>query len=312
MKKIFISSVCAMSMLAGSGLIALAEDNGTLRPIQISVPKVSPASQTIGRQTPKTDFGDKMKALQGEASATRAKIERARQILNENAFQVRKNLQTESGALSQTATSTVAMKVLRVQFQQQAEQEKQALKSDREEFQQKVEAQKEELKTKREQEKAKLKTDLEKIKDARKKDTVTNLDQRFTDVNQKITAQWIEALNRMDDLLAKISSRSDKATLAGKDVATTIAAIAKAKADIATTRAAVVVQTGKSYTITVTTDSALKSAVAQVRDTLNNDLKVARDLMQAAKKAVSQAAGSLSGIPRVDDEESTATSTSNQ
>lgn len=310
MKKIIISSLCLLGM-AATGAAVFAQSDVTVPTIQLSIPKLAPASQAaeaaLGRQTPKTDFGDKVKV---EASSTRNLIQSERQTLNANALQARKNLQTTREALFKDSTSTEAMKTLRTQFQQQAAQEQQVLKADRQAFQQNIESQKTVLQTKREVEKAKLKTDLAKIKDLRKQETVTNLDQRFTDINQKTTAQWTDALNRMDDLLAKISSRSDKAALAGKDVATTTAAITTAKADIAAARTAVVAQTGKTYPITVTTDTALKSAVAQVRDTLNNDLKAVRDLMQAAKKSVSQAAESLSGIPKVDEEATSTQATS--
>ena len=104
----------------------------------------------------------------------------------------------------------------------------------------------------------------------------------------------------MEELLGKVSSRADKAELNGKDVSVARTAIEKAKSTIETARNAVVAQAAKTYTIGIKDEATLKSAVAVAREALNKDLAVARDLMQAAKKAIADANSSLRTIPDVD------------
>lgn len=300
MKKIIINSLVLASMVA-TGAVSFAQTDGVMPPIRISVPQLTQTRQAVeaARQAAEMQF-------RGEASSTRSQIQGARQALNAAALQERQNLRTERAALMQNATSTAARKAAMEQFQQKAQQEQASLKSDREAFQQKAEAMQADLKTKREQEQMTLKANLAKIRDAAKQQTVVNLDQRFSDINQKTTSQWTDTLTRLEDLLVKIGSRSDKASVAGKDVSAVTAAIATANADIATAKAAVLAQSGKTYPITVTTDAALKSAVSSARDAMNNDLKAVRTLVQAAHKAVVDAVTELSKIPKVDEEPATA------
>ncbi len=172
---------------------------------------------------------------------------------------------------------------------------------EREAFKTKLETAREELKTKRETEKAELKARLEKIKDEKKKAATERLDNRFTEINAKLAEQWGNALTRMEELLAKVGSRADKAELNGKDVSATRTAAEKAKGAIETAKNAAAVQAAKTYPITVTDETALKSAVAVARELLNKDLAGVRDSVQAAKKAISDANSALRKISGVDD-----------
>ena len=147
------------------------------------------------------------------------------------------------------------------------------MKASREEFKNKIEVQREELKTKREEQKVELKTKLEKIKDERKKATVEKLDKRFNEINVKMTAQWSDALLRLEDLLVKISLRADKAAANGADVSAVGPALEKAKIAIVAARTAISAQASKAYPIDIVSETELKSAVAQTREKLNQDLK---------------------------------------
>ena len=79
-------------------------------------------------------------------------------------------------------------------------------------------------------------------------------------------------------------------------------AVDKAKTAIAAARTAVEAQLAKTYTIQVTDEAKLKSAVAVAREALNKDLKALKELVQAAHKAVVEATKSLKGVPKVDEE----------
>ncbi|MEK7463282.1 MAG: hypothetical protein AAB621_02900 [Patescibacteria group bacterium] len=203
-----------------------------------------------------------------------------------------------------------AVKASREEFKQKAEQAREEMKASREEFKNKIEVQREELKTKREEQKVELKTKLEKIKDERKKATVEKLDKRFNEINVKMTAQWSDALLRLEDLLVKISLRADKAAANGADVSAVGPALEKAKIAIVAARTAISAQASKAYPIDIVSETELKSAVAQTREKLNQDLKAVREVMQLAHQATVDALTSLKGVPKVDEAASSAASTS--
>ncbi len=192
------------------------------------------------------------------------------------------------------------------QFKMQSETLREQMKTTREDFKTKIEESRRAFQEKRKTEKDELKARLKNIKDERKKSMVENLDKRFDEINQKTTAKWVRTLTLLDELLAKITLRQDKAAANGKDVAASRAASIAANTAIGAARAAVVAQTAKTYPIPVTTDTTLKSVVAQTRNALNTDLKAVRDLVQVAHKAVSATAQALRGIPGVNE---TATTT---
>ena len=177
---------------------------------------------------------------------------------------------------------------------------KEAFDKAREEFRAKMETRKEEFKTKREAIKAELKVKLGKIKDERKKEIVDRLDNKLADINARLTAHWAEALNHLSELVTKISSRADKAAANGADVSAVRTRITAAEAANAVAKSAVAAQAAKTYAIAITTEDKLKADVAAMRQTLNNDLKIVRDAVQAARKAVEEAVKALKAVPKVD------------
>lgn len=182
-----------------------------------------------------------------------------------------------------------------------AQERKDAFLKAQEEFKNRVEAKRIEVKEKIEAVKEQFKERLAKIKDERKKQIVEKLDTRFTEINSKLTKHWEDNLNRLQDLLDKVGSRADKAAVNNVDVSATRAAIASAETAIANARKAVEAQVAKTYPITISTENKLKSDVSSVRTLLNNDLKVVKDAVQAAHKAVVSALVSLKAIPKVND-----------
>lgn len=177
---------------------------------------------------------------------------------------------------------------------------KQAITEKKTEFMDQMTAKREAMKTTIETRKTELKAKLVKIKDERKKQLVEKLDNRFTEINQKMTNGWEQYMDRLSDLLAKVVSRADKAVTAGKDVTKTRTAITAAETAIETARQTIAAQLAKTYPISVTTDDALRSAVASTRTTLNTDLQAVREKIRAAHKAVVDALTSLKGIAGVD------------
>ena len=66
---------------------------------------------------------------------------------------------------------------------------------------------------------------------------------------------------------------------------------------------------GGFVSLDIVSEAELRSAVAQTRDRLNQDLKAVREVMRSAQQAVVDALTSLKGVPKVDEASST-TSTS--
>ncbi|OGM99004.1 MAG: hypothetical protein A2915_03525 [Candidatus Yanofskybacteria bacterium RIFCSPLOWO2_01_FULL_41_34] len=167
----------------------------------------------------------------------------------------------------------------------------------REEFKETVktkrEALKDEIKTKREE----LKTRLEKIKDVRKKETVERIDQRMDALNEKMVQHFSNVLDKLEEMMVRVSKRADRvSTERGLDVSEVRLAAEKAITAIALARTAVETQSGKTYTIKVTSESALKVDVGKARQSLGADLVEVRDAVKAAHSAVKDAAVALAQL----------------
>ena len=280
-------------MFTSNGLVALAH---TAEAQTATQPALREAVQqrkenvkqavTEKREAVKTAVGERREAV-------KAAVDEQREALKNAA--TGKQLGRWKDVDSSTSIDTVAAKAAQTEF-------KANLEKEREVFKQKVETARDEFKQKREAAKTELKAKLEKIKDERKKQTVERLDNRFTEINTKQTNHLLNTLTRLEELLGKVSSRADKAAANGKDVSVARTAIEKAKTAIASARTALEAQLKKTYTIQVTDETGLKSAVAVAREALNKDLKAAREAVRTAHKAVVEATKSLKGVPKVDDE----------
>ncbi|MBI5358014.1 hypothetical protein HZB69_00055 [Candidatus Amesbacteria bacterium] len=114
-----------------------------------------------------------------------------------------------------------------------------------------------------------FKTKVVKIKDEKKKLIVEKLDARFNEINAKRTAQMTKHLDKMSEILAKVTGDT-----------------ASASSAIQTARDAVTAQAAKTYVITISTEANLKMDVGKVRSQLEADLKSVNELVIAARKAV--------------------------
>ncbi|HUX35852.1 MAG TPA: hypothetical protein VMV71_02355 [Candidatus Paceibacterota bacterium] len=193
------------------------------------------------------------------------------------------------------------------------------IQAERESFQKEVEAKRAEVQSAAQARVAKLKADLQNIKDNAKKAAVERIDQNIADLNTRITTHYANVLDQIAEILGRIVSRTDTAQANGKDVIAARSAITNAQNTIAAARTAVSAQTGKIYSLGITTSTAstaLKGVVGITRQALQKDLKNAEDSVKAARDAVRQAAVALAQIPGVDElkpsTSTAATSTANQ
>lgn len=116
---------------------------------------------------------------------------------------------------------------------------------------------------------AAFKEKLAEIKDEKKQKIIEKLDTRFNEVNAKRTAQMTKHLDKMSEILGKVTGDTSSA-----------------RAAIQTARDAVTVQAAKTYVITISTEANLKTDVGKVRSQLEADLRAVNELVIAARKAV--------------------------
>ncbi|MBU6142220.1 hypothetical protein KGO95_03870 [Patescibacteria group bacterium] len=249
---------------------------------------------------------------QAAATATQAEVRGLREQAQAAATATRAEMQNVNEQMRQTmqaeATATPELRAAsRLQYQQERSAILDQMKQEHETFLQNVQAARQTLQQKRASEQADLKARLANIKDQAKAATVQQLDQRFTDINQNITSQWVNTLAILSDIVTKISSRADTLESNGADVSAVRTAVTAAQTAIDAARTGVTAQTAKTYPMNVTTDTTLKSVVSQVRDTLNTDLKATRDLLQAAHNMVAAAAQALNAVPGASQPEATTT-----
>lgn len=182
-----------------------------------------------------------------------------------------------SNAIAQTATNAASrlkeqMQLLKDQKQTAVSQIKKEVKIDlRQQIKDRVQTKREEVKeivaTRRGEFKAKLQT----IKDQKKKVLVERIDTKLSNVNTKHTDRFAQVLSNLQVLLDKISGDLDKT---------------EAIASIDAAKLAVENQAAKTYTITISTETALRSDVGTVTSQLRQDLVATHKAVVDAKQTV--------------------------
>ena len=193
--------------------------------------------------------------------------------------------------------------------EERAEQAKERVEKIREEAKERIKNKREEVEQK-----------ISKLRDQKKKDSALKINNQLDNINQIWTNHFLNVLNRLDEVLQKIASRTEKASANGKDVANVKIAIQTAVQKIATARTAVENQAKKTYLVDTTaisqadqTSNDQSSLVSKLReqfkiqkDLLKADLTALRDgLIKEARQAVKSAFEALSQVPNVDEEPQT-------
>ncbi len=137
---------------------------------------------------------------------------------------------------------------------------------------------------------------LSTLRDAKKKAQTERINTTLNDVNTKRTNTLLSYINRLTDILTKVQTRTTEARASGKDTSKVDAAIAKAQADIATAKSAILAQAGKQYTATISSETSLKSDMGQAMSQLQADVGSVKDLVTAAHKSVSDAIQTLASV----------------
>ena len=231
-------------------------------------------------------------------------------MVKENRDAVRKEIKTTRDAVKTEIKDTrntvrAEIKDNREQMKLKVESAKKDLEAKREEMKLQREEFNERLKEKRQalqeqikEKKETLKERLKIVKDERKKQTVEKLDQRMDALNEKMTSHFSEALKKIDDLLVRIGERANRAEENGIDVSAVRSAITSVSTSIEASRAAIAVQAGKTYTITITSETGLRQDVGVIRQQLNQDLRAVQTTVKAAHENARKAATALAQLPK--------------
>lgn len=174
------------------------------------------------------------------------------------------NAQTTTGTDSAASKLKDQMRMIKDQKKETRVELRQQMKDT---IQMKREETKAMVKTKRDEFKARIET----IKDQKKKALVERIDTKLTNVNTKHTDRFTHVLSNLQIVLDKIS----------EDVSKT-----QAQAAIDAAKLAVENQASKTYTITISAETALKSDVGTVTSQLRQDLSATHKAVVDAKQAV--------------------------
>lgn len=116
-----------------------------------------------------------------------------------------------------------------------------------------------------------FKTKLQTIKDQKKKALTERIDAKLANANTKHTDRFTQVLSNLQNIVDKVNEDTDKT---------------EAQAAIDTARTAVENQAAKTYTITISTETALRLDVGAVTSQLRLDLMATHKAVVDAKQAL--------------------------
>jgi Skp family chaperone for outer membrane proteins len=267
-----------------------------------------PNIRVEARQQVKTEVKDFRKETQTNIKAIRKDAINnavdARKAETKTIQGERKNTLEDIKKIRQTASTTGQIgRPLELNVRQAIEQKREELgkiiEAKRADFKEQMDARKTEIKDRIAAQKEELKKKLNAIKDTKKKELVQNLDTKFTEVNNRQLDGMTQTLNQLENVLKNIGIRADKAESNGKDVSLVRNAAVEAETAITTARNAILTQSAKTYPINITTETALKNNVDDVRKSLQADLEAVRALVKTAHELTRKSATLLMQIPNV-------------
>jgi len=195
----------------------------------------------------------------------------------------------------------------REEFEAKTAEIKNLMEQKQAELRNQIQTKREKLQAQIEAKRKELRNRLAKIKDEHKKQIVERVYIQVNELNKRITDHFLNVLERLEKVLERISSRAAKAEANGQDISAVKTAITEATNAINAAKTAVQNQASKVYSVTVNTESSLKTDVGKTRQTLHNDLKNVFNLVRTAQEAVRKAATTLAQIPNIDELEIPAT-----
>lgn len=144
-------------------------------------------------------------------------------------------------------------------------------------------------------------TRLNQIRDTRKRQTVEQINEKLAKINATKVERFDAYLTRLSEILAKATTRTDKAQAKGYDVTAVRSAITDAQVAIDAAQAAVDVQATKVYEVEVTDEQTLGQAARAAITQLKSDLSAVRETVKTAKEAVQAVLVALGQLRGIDD-----------
>lgn len=176
------------------------------------------------------------------------------------------------------------------------------IKEKRESYKEEMGVKKEEMRLKVTEMKANFKEEIKKIKDENKKISAEKIVDTIQALNEKLTNNFSDKINQIENVLVSIESRINKAKEKGIDVSSAETQALKAKDVIAQAREAISVQASKVYEVNITSEATLKAEMKNLRDTFRNDIKAVHEKVKMAHVAVRDTATTLAKIPNIEDD----------
>lgn len=183
-------------------------------------------------------------------------------------------------------------KTKREEIRETAKNAREALKSAREDEQN-------EATSARELKRGEFQKKLSEITDTRKKKLVTQTLTKMTNLNAKRTKEMSTTLARMQKVLENVSAKALALQNSGKDVQAVLDAYGTAQTAVTNASLAVSAQAGKSYDMSSSPGSDVKSDVDAGVKSLETDISGVKTQMKAAKQAVYAAVKALSQVTGV-------------
>lgn len=191
----------------------------------------------------------------------------------------------------------------RVNFEQRHEELRKQIQERRDAVRQNFQEIREATRAKAREKREEFRAKAQEIKDERKREVALRADEQLNRLNERWTGHFMNVLGQLTNLLGKVQLRMEKAQANGADTERVNTALTAARNAIGTARTAVEAQAKKSYSVTFTSEEALKQAMRNARQLLHRDLTALRDgAMRNARQAAQNAMQALRDVPRVDEE----------
>ncbi len=135
---------------------------------------------------------------------------------------------------------------------------------------------------------SRLQNKLNTFKDKTRAKTVERLNELLAKINENRTNHMNKQLENLQSILDRVEKRA-QTNLTPEASASSQVAIDEAQTAIDSAKEAVLEQAGMDYTVTVASESGVRSDVKKVRDSLHTDLTEVRRLIINAKQGVANA-----------------------
>lgn len=130
---------------------------------------------------------------------------------------------------------------------------------------------------------------LQIVRDEKKRDKVEKIQEKLIQLNTLRADVMTKHVTKMSEILERLSEKLEKQVELGIDVQSGQTALTTAQSALTAAQEAVTTQAGKSYEITLTNETNVKSDVDSVRRRLATDLKGVHQKLVSARRAISTA-----------------------